>query len=109
MVPAYVWKKNACRTENYYGWGDKTGSMNRAQSRFHHVNTDVWMGRITPDPLYQAITFFWLPQRHRLGVFLITTYAELWIRQGIARTFPSAPQVARDQLLFFSPAPTPRK
>lgn len=69
-----VWKKMPL-LENYYGLGDKPGTLNRRNRAFTLWNTDSFAWQESTDPLYKTIPFFiGLNQGTAYGIFFDNTY-----------------------------------
>lgn len=65
-----VWKKMP-RGENYYGFGEKSGRLNRRGSHMSMWNSDIPGYRADTDPLYQSVPFFYGVKGGRAyGIFL---------------------------------------
>jgi alpha-glucosidase len=69
-----VWKKMPL-LENYYGLGDKPGTLNRRNRALTLWNTDSYAWQESTDPLYKTIPFFiGLNQGTAYGVFFDNTF-----------------------------------
>jgi alpha-glucosidase len=69
-----IWKKMP-EDENYYGLGDKAGTMNRRNRAFVNWNTDAFGWGESTDPLYKTIPFFiGLRKGAAYGLFFDNTY-----------------------------------
>jgi alpha-glucosidase len=69
-----IWKKMPT-LENYYGLGDKAGTLNRRNRSFTLWNTDSFAWQESTDPLYKTIPFFiGLNQGTAYGIFFDNTY-----------------------------------
>jgi alpha-glucosidase len=69
-----VWKKMPL-LENYYGLGDKPGTLNRRNRAFTLWNTDSFAWQESTDPLYKTIPFFiGLNEGTAYGIFFDNTY-----------------------------------
>jgi alpha-glucosidase len=69
-----VWKKIPA-DENYYGLGDKAGTLNLRNRAFINWNTDAFGWGESTDPLYKTIPFFLgLRKGQAYGLFFDNTY-----------------------------------
>jgi len=74
----HVWKKMPA-DENYFGLGDKAGSMNRRNRSFTNWNTDEFGWQESSDPLYKTIPFFiGLREGKAYGLFFDNTYRSVF-------------------------------
>ena len=64
-----VWKEMP-QSENYYGFGEKAGSLNRKFKHMTMWNSDIPAYKADTDPLYQTIPFFYGINRGKAyGIF----------------------------------------
>jgi alpha-glucosidase len=69
-----VWKKKP-EGENYFGLGEKAGSLNRTGKCFTMWNSDIPGYKADTDPLYQSVPFFYgMKSGSTYGIFFDNTY-----------------------------------
>jgi alpha-glucosidase len=69
-----VWKKKP-KDENYFGLGEKAGTLDRTGKCFTMWNSDIPGYKADTDPLYQTVPFFYGIRAGRAyGVFFDNTY-----------------------------------
>ncbi len=69
-----VWKKKPL-DENYFGLGEKAGTLNRTDKSFTMWNSDIPGYKADTDPLYQSVPFFYAVKFGRAyGIFFDNTY-----------------------------------
>ena len=69
-----VWKKMP-EGEHYYGFGEKSGRLNRKWNHMSMWNSDIPAYRADTDPLYQTVPFFYgINNGRAYGIFFDNTY-----------------------------------
>ncbi|MEO8399082.1 MAG: TIM-barrel domain-containing protein, partial [Ignavibacteriaceae bacterium] len=61
--------------ENFYGLGEKTGSLNKRGNQWTMWNSDIPGYNFDTDPIYQSVPFFiGIKEKKAYGIFLDNTY-----------------------------------
>ena len=104
-----VWKEMP-ETENYYGFGEKAGALNR---KFRHMtmwNSDIPAYKADTDPLYQTIPFFYGIDRGKAyGIFFDNSF---WSSFDMGKEFPdrySFGALGGELNYYFFSGPSPGK
>lgn len=80
-----VWK-NMPHDENYYGFGEKAGSLNRKFKHMSMWNSDIPAYKADTDPLYQSIPFFYgVRKGTAYGILFDNSY---WSSFDMGKEFP---------------------
>ncbi|MGB6835969.1 MAG: glycoside hydrolase family 31 protein [Candidatus Acidiferrum sp.] len=96
--------------ENYYGLGDKPGSMNRRDRAFTMWNTDFFGWQESDDPLYKTIPFFiGLRKGTAYGIFFDNTYRSSFDFGKESRDYFSFGAEGGELNYYFIAGPEPKK
>ena len=104
-----VWKEMP-ETENYYGFGEKAGALNRKFKHMTMWNSDIPAYKADTDPLYQTIPFFYgLDRGAAYGIFFDNSS---WSSFDMGKEFPdrySFGALGGELNYYFFSGPSPRK
>ncbi|MBI3788913.1 MAG: glycoside hydrolase family 31 protein, partial [Ignavibacteriales bacterium] len=104
-----VWKDMPVN-ENYYGFGEKSGSLNRKYKHMTMWNTDIPAYKADTDPLYQSIPFFYGVRNGKAyGIFFDNSY---WSSFDMGKEFPekySFGATGGELNYYFFYGPSPKK
>jgi alpha-glucosidase len=102
-----VWKEMPL-TENYYGFGEKAGSLDRKHHDMTMWNSDIPAYRADTDPLYQTIPFFYgINDGRSYAIFLDNSY---WSSFDMGKEFRDRYSFGADggelnYYFFYGPSP----
>ena len=102
-----VWKEMPF-AENYYGFGEKAGSLDRKYHDMTMWNSDIPAYKADTDPLYQTIPFFYgINEGRAYGIFLDNTY---WSSFDMGKEFRDRYSFGADggelnYYFFYGPSP----
>jgi len=104
-----VWKTMP-QSEQYYGLGEKAGTLSRKYKHFTMWNSDIPAYRADTDPLYQSIPFFYGVNKGRAyGIFFDNSF---WSSFDMGKESPdrySFGAVGGEMNYYFFYGPSPRK
>ena len=104
-----VWKEMP-ETENYYGFGEKAGALNRKFKHMTMWNSDIPAYKADTDPLYQTIPFFYgINRGSAYGIFFDNSY---WSSFDMGKEFPdrySFGALGGELNYYFFRGPSPQK
>ena len=104
-----VWKEMP-ESENYYGFGEKAGALNRKFKHMTMWNSDIPAYKADTDPLYQTIPFFYGVNRGIAhGIFFDNSH---WSSFDMGKEFPdrySFGAVGGELNYYFLYGPSPQK
>ncbi|MDY6986377.1 MAG: glycoside hydrolase family 31 protein [Candidatus Thermoplasmatota archaeon] len=91
--------------EHYYGFGEKTGMLDKRRSNMTMWNTDAYGYDNNTDPLYQSIPFFIGLKEEAYGIFFDNTYKSYFDMGATSedRYFFGSDGGEMDYYFFFGP------
>lgn len=104
-----VWKDMPL-DENYYGFGEKSGSLNRKFKHMTMWNSDIPAYKADTDPLYESVPFFYGVRNGKAyGIFFDNSY---WSSFDMGKEFPdrySFGATGGELNYYFFYGPSPKK